>query len=259
MFKNFSRTTLIACILCLSFLSALSLVSAEVTNEGMALYASGDYNKSIEWFQNALLEANEADRAQLLNNIGVSYLALGQLDLAKEKFDEAIKANSSYPYAWINLGVVNGDAGNTDEAIRCYDKAIELDNSVAATVLIKKGGLLTIAGKYDDALSAFKEAESIAEKEDQSALYTGLGAVYYLQKDNVAAEEAFNHAIELDPANAALPYYNLGVMKIDEKKYDEAKTALEQAISSSPSGNKRASQLLVELDKLIANSTSSNS
>ena len=249
--------TSIALIFSLLLLCVLYPVSADNVNEGMDLYNSGEYDKSIDWFENALKTTQGNDRATLLNNIGVSYLALGQPEDAEENFKKALEVNSSYYNALINLGVLYGNAGKYDEAIEYYDKAIKLiPPSDAAIVYIKKGSLLTLTGKYDDALSAFKQAEPNAKKTDQLALYTGLGVIYYINKDSGAAEEAFNRAIESDPSNATIPYYNLGMVKINEKDYVDAKKALEKAVSISPSGMERVNQLIAKLDKLIANSTS---
>ena len=254
--EKYCRLTIISCIFSLLILTALHPVSGEYANEGMDLYAAGEFNKSIDWFENALETTQGSDRAPLLNNIGAAYLALGFVDKAKEQFNEAVTANSSYGVAWINLGVANEKIGKTDEALQNYDKAIEVDAANAGTSLIKKAGLLTVLGKYDDALSVFKMAESEVRDVDQMALYTGMGAVYYLQKNYAESEKAFNQAIDLDPDNAALAYYNLGVLKASEKKYDEAKTALQQAIKISPSGMEIASELLNKLDNLTLNGTS---
>ena len=255
--KNGLLYLIVVFCLVLLILSNILPVSAAYESEGMNLYAEGDYNKSIDWFENILESTTGKDRAPILNNIGVAYLALGEPDLAKEKFEGALEMNSSYFYAWTNLGIINGDAGNTDEAIRCYDKALELvPSSGSAVVLIKKANLLTMIGKYDDALLAYKKAETNMKKSDQLELYTGLGVIYTIQKNFSAAEEAFNRAIKMDPDNAALPYYDLGLMKISNKEYYGAKKAFEQATLISPSNKELISILLKKLDLLIANNSS---
>ena len=80
------------------------------------------------------------------------------------------------------------------------------------------------------------------------------GGVYLKQKNKYGAEQALNHAIELDPANASMAYYNLGVLRTSELKYDEAKAALEQALKINPS-LKMASEELEKVNKSIANNT----
>ena len=253
-----SRLTIIALIFSLLFVSVICPVSAASTSEGTAFLKAGEYQKAVDWFESTLQSAKEADRYLLLNNLGAAYLALGKYDDAKKNFDEAVKANTSYGLAWINLGTVNERINNTNEAINAYDEAIKVDSSHAATAQMRKGSLLTRTGKYEDALSAFKLAEPDAKKSEKLDLYTGIGAVYLLLKDYPNAEKALNQAIEIDPANASMAYYNLGVLKTSEKKYDEAKEALEQSLKINPS-LKLATQALEKLDKIIANSTSTKS
>ena len=244
----------IALIFCFLILLALFPVSAANTSEGMALYKAGKYNQSIDWFQNTLKGVNGTNRAPLLNNIGASNLALKKYDDAKKNFEEAVKANSSYGPAWMNLAKVNEVTKNTEEAIKCYDEAIKVDPTTAAAILIKKGSLLFNLRRYDDALSAYQDAEPIATKKEQQALYISMGGVYLKQKNKYGAEQALNHAIELDPANASMAYYNLGVLRTSELKYDEAKAALEQALKINPS-LKMASEELEKVNKSIANNT----
>lgn len=233
----------------LVMVSSIIPVSAELANEGMDLYAQGEFEKSIEWFENILEKTQGIDRAPHLNNIGAAYLALGRFEDAEDKFNEAVSADPSYWVAWVNLGVTNEKNGNTDGALQSYTKAAEVNSSNAGAALVKKGNLLAILGNYDDARTAFMDAKSTVKDSDIVALYTGLGAVLFLQKDYSAAEEALNQAIQTDPDNAALAYTNLGVLKATQGKTDEARTAFEQAIRIDTSGVTKAADYLKQLNE----------
>lgn len=250
--ENYNRTrpfSYYALICCICIGTVLIPASADFANEGMNLYSTGEFEKSIEWFENELKTAEGTERAPLLNNIGTAYLALNQIDEAEENFNEAVSEDPLYWVAWINLGAVHEEKGNTIEALESYTRAAEISNTDAGFALIKKGGLLTILGRYEEALDAYKLAESVVTGSDIAVLYTGIGAVYSLQQNYSAAEEAFNKAISSDPDNAALAYTNLGVLKAIQGLNEEATEAFEQANRIDPDGETSADEYLRQLDE----------
>ena len=50
-----------------------------------------------------------------------------------------------------------------DEAVACYDRAIEADNSLAIAYL-QKGGLFNRLARYDEALQCYEQALRTQEK-----------------------------------------------------------------------------------------------
>jgi tetratricopeptide (TPR) repeat protein len=53
--------------------------------------------------------------------------------------------------------------GRTDEAIKCYDRAIEANNS-ATIAYLQKGGLFNRLARYDEALQCYEMALRTQEK-----------------------------------------------------------------------------------------------
>ena len=52
---------------------------------------------------------------------------------------------------WYNAGVGHQNSGGYKEAIRCYDRALELDPEYASA-WYNKGTALAYAGRYDEAI-----------------------------------------------------------------------------------------------------------
>jgi tetratricopeptide (TPR) repeat protein len=58
---------------------------------------------------------------------GVALLNLGNYEEAIKCYDKAIEIEPNNAEAWNNKGIVLGRLSNYEEAIACYDKAIELN------------------------------------------------------------------------------------------------------------------------------------
>lgn len=218
-----------------------------VSGSGVDLYQSGDYAGAIVVFQEDLANNSGPSQAPVLNNIGTSYVSLGDLDNAVLYYQRAIEADPSYDRGWINLGVVQEKLGKTDEAISSYDEVGVTDPAVYAEAKVKKGSLLAAVGRYSDALSSFNLAQSGATGPVVVDLYTGIGAVEFLQNNTAAAEEAFLTATTTDPDGAALAYTNLGVLRIIQGRYDEAQSLFETAIRNDKTGQTKAKSYLEKL------------
>ena len=65
--------------------------------------------------------------ADAWNNKGLSLDMLGKPEEAIECYDKAIEMDPADPGAWYNKGNALDDLGKYEEAIKCFDKAIEID------------------------------------------------------------------------------------------------------------------------------------
>lgn len=91
------------------------------------------------------------------------YYKLGDNDKFKQKLEEAINMNPTEPTLHYNVGVMNMEQENIDEAIKCFEKAIELKpdyadayNNIGAAIIEKADPIieemnksLTDFDKYD--------------------------------------------------------------------------------------------------------------
>jgi len=101
-----------------------------------------------------------------------------------------------------------------------------------ARIWFEKGLNLEDQGKLDEALKAYEKAIELDPK--LSNPWNGKGNVFLDQKKYDEALKAYEKAIELDPKSAH-PWNGEGIVFRNLKKYDEALKAYEKAIKLDPS------------------------
>lgn len=107
------------------FQAALALKPAHqalTNNLGRAYYAMGRYDDAIEQFQQAL-RATPSD-PQLSNNLGLALAKAGRYQEALDMF----RNGGGLQKAYNNLGVVYWAAKDHNEAIACFQRALEVDS-----------------------------------------------------------------------------------------------------------------------------------
>ena len=117
---------------------------------------------------------------------------------------EEIKADSSNAIVWNEKGNVHFQAGAYDDAIRAYNKAIELDQlfgwpyaNLALTYLM--------LGKYTEAVLLYqKSIQLLISNKEKAASWNGLGNLYRFLNEYDQAVLAYQTADELDPENAGI-------------------------------------------------------
>ncbi len=98
--------------------------------------------------------------AETLNNKGVVLYDQGKYDEAVKAFDKAIEINPQYEAAWIGKGMTLGSQGKYDEAVKAFDKAIEI-NPQHADAWAGKGFALQLLGQTDKADAAFAKVKEL--------------------------------------------------------------------------------------------------
>jgi tetratricopeptide (TPR) repeat protein len=133
--------------------------------------------------------------------------------------------------AWNNLGNALRDQGKLDEAVACYQKAIDLDpKHVLAHMNL--GSALRFQKKLDEAVAYYKKA--IALDPSFVGPHYNLGNVLWQDlKDHGKAIECFRKAIDADPQFAAA-HNHLGNVLAEQKKLDEAIVCFKKAIALDP-------------------------
>ncbi len=95
-----------------------------------------------------------------LSNKGVSLANLGKLQEAIACFDRALEINPRNAEAWNNKGVSLANLGKPEEAIACYDRALEI-NPRYAGAWNNKGVSLANLGKLQEAIACYDRALEI--------------------------------------------------------------------------------------------------
>ncbi len=151
----------------------------------------------------------------------------------KKKYEEQQKRKqlSGEIQATFKNAVALSDAGNYDEAIAEFNKALE---KLPDEPVIHAGiaNALAKQGKNDEALAAFQKAVSL--NPNDASLYSAMGVLLSTMGKVAESQEAFKKAGALDPGSAAQNFYNIGVTLVNSGKSAEAAEAFKQAIAADP-------------------------
>jgi mannosyltransferase len=156
---------------------------------------------------------------------GQKLFSQGKYNEAIKCFNEAVEINPLYANAWCCEGMALYKLGEYEEAIKALDKAIEV-NPLFAVAWNNKGLILTSQSKYDDAFKCYDRATEI-NPEFALAWYNKGQALYKLGKYNESLQ-AYNKATETDP-KLALAWYNKGIVLKTLGHAAEARTAFDKA------------------------------
>ena len=165
-----------------------------------------------------------------LNNKGVALKNLGKPQEAIACYDRALEINPGYAKVWNNKGAALNDLGKLQEAIDCYDRALEI-NPMDASIWYNKGTALNKLGEYQEAIDCFDKALEI-NPVDASIWYKKGAALDNLSKpqDEMAY---FDRALEINPSDAGA-WNNKGAYLEKLGKHQEAIDAYKNFIKFAP-------------------------
>jgi tetratricopeptide (TPR) repeat protein len=180
--------------------------------KGRELYASKQFDQALEEFK----RASELDPSQhvIYANVAESYKNLKKYDDAIASYNKALEVLSQNPKAdpqtiasyHMNMGIIHGMAGKSEEASAEIKKSAELNPPNASQAYYNLGAILVNSGKSAEAVEAFKKSVE-ANPKNADAQYqlgislTGLASVTPDGKTVPApgTVEAFQKYLELAP------------------------------------------------------------
>ena len=150
--------------------------------------------------------AAATDTALLKTQEGTAALLRGKFDQAVESFDQALKT-PDLPSARLagihsDRGVALWRLGRLEDALKDFNRSIELSNGSAATHN-NRANVLSDLGRYDQAIADLDRAITLAPA--YGAAYNNRGNANFQLGRHQAAVADYKRAIELMPTNA-VPY-----------------------------------------------------
>ncbi|HKQ47075.1 MAG TPA: tetratricopeptide repeat protein [Phycisphaerae bacterium] len=205
--------------------------------------------------------------AEARNNLGHASIQLGRLDDAEAHLQEAIRLVPHYVNAHFNLGLLRERQGRREEAIAEYRMATgfdphfvygylsaseqmakagesaealaELDRGLAALqgrpdaawLYKAKAAIFTGEKKFTEAIPLLERAVSLAPRMAEMHLQLAHALAQAGRLDD--AVDAYQRTLAFDPG-IAQAHYNVGVIRMAQGNFPEARANLEQALRLRP-------------------------
>jgi tetratricopeptide (TPR) repeat protein len=160
------------------------------------------------------------------NNKGNALYELGKYNEAIKCYDKAIEIAPKNSDALMMKGMALNYLGVYDEAIECAEKFIEIEGDHAKALALK-GEALGYKGRYKEAIECAKKAIEIDNNNDYAWFVKGYAVDY--SGDHDTALTCFDKAIEIDPNNADA-LNGKGIALNYKNRYNEAENYFNVAI-----------------------------
>jgi len=198
-------------------------------------------SKQVSYWQNtrSLFEHTVAvtrDNAVAQNDLGVCLLNDGDLAGAEAHLAEAVRIQTNYASALVNLGNCYQMQGRLPEAIAVQQKAVQFQPTAIAHYNL--GFSLMEAGNLEGAESHLRSAVQLYPA--YAKAWYNLGLVEARRHNDAEAAKAFAELLRLQP-DAAVAQLQLGSALARQQKWIEASVHLESGLEALP-GNLEARQ-----------------
>jgi tetratricopeptide (TPR) repeat protein len=201
--------------------------SYELITEANTLVDEKQVEKAIEVYE---MVANDPNYLYAWYNKGVVLGNLGRSQEAIECYDKAIQIDPNYADAWYNKGVILGSLARNLEAIECYDKTIQINPS-DANAWYNKGVALGSLGKNPEAIECYDKTTQIDT--NYYLAWYNKGVTQENLGRSKEAIECYDKTIQINP-NYADAWYNKGLILGRLGRGDEEIACYDKTIQIDP-------------------------
>jgi type IV pilus assembly protein PilF len=175
--------------------------------------------------------AKKKDDASNYNmQLGMAYLNQGDLGLAKEKLDRAVRENPGDPNVHSAMAMLQDRLGHPDQADKEFKTALNLGPR-SPDVLNNYAVYLCRSGRVDEGVKAFEEAAHNALYRTPEAAYTNAGVCLRGAKRDTQAAMSFQRALRIKP-NFAEAAYQLADLDFRRGEVQSARDTIDQFVGS---------------------------
>lgn len=242
-------------------------------NYSLVFSKIGDYNKALEYSQNAFSLAGRLNQkeklADLVREIGNIYFSFGESAIALDFYQKSLeiciesKDEMGMSKAFNNIGRIYSEIGQYSKALESLNRSLEIKNKIdnkigIANTLLNIGTIYFRQKNFSKAIEYFKQSNTYYKAtnftEGISDSYQFLGRSYLETHQYTFSEVYFKNALEI-ASNAHIKpllvsiYYYLSELYSQTKRYDLAYKSLHnhKILTDSIFSESRRS-LLIELD-----------
>lgn len=176
-------------------------------------------------------KADQGDAAELNYQLGARYYRKGDYDLARDRLLLALEQDPKNAFAWSTLGLTYEALGNVRLAEDAYDKAVRVaprDYKIQENYAV----FLCRQGRFDDARRYFDKAIKAPTNDYSEQTYTNAGVCMMQQPDHVAAAEYLRAALDRRP-NHGEALLQMSVLYYETGDHLRARAFLQRYLSSN--------------------------
>ncbi len=186
------------------------------------------HDKAIDFITRAICQ-NDAI-ASFFSNRGAAFKAKGQFPEAIRNYERAIELDPRNPAFIYNLAITLDASGKKEESIEAYRKAIQIKPDYL-DALINLGNLLLERDKIDEATTLCQQVAKQAPGSHRAQF--NLANALSKSDDTSATERAFQRAIQLAPEHLDT-LKNYAVFLTSQQKYEPAISILRKTAILEP-------------------------
>ena len=235
-----SITLLMSIFLFLSFASSCAVENGvkkeekirATENMGISLVREGKLRAGLQHLLDAVKLGSE--NPDLYHELAKVYFDLGEYDLSLANFKKALALRPQFSEALNNMGVLYVKLDELDKALDCFQQAAkDLLYRTPYYAYHNIGSVYYKKGDYSAAIENYKKALSLAP--NYVEVYYDLAAAYEALNQLEDAISAYEKAIQLDPKFWSARF-NLGKLYLRLGREEEAEEELEAVIKADPRG-----------------------
>jgi tetratricopeptide (TPR) repeat protein len=200
------------------------LSSEEYDERAHALYNEGKYDEALAVLREGLALYPQA--VELHVGLGYARLAREEYAWARRSFDDALALDAEHEDALAGLGEVLMKFGQHDQALRTFERTLELGYDDDIELMLQVGRALFREGQIDEAKRYFDTA--VRQTPDNAEAVACVGYTLHRLGDDTGAAEALERALALDEDHVEARIY-LGNLLYDANDYPAALAHLERA------------------------------
>lgn len=190
---------------------------------GQAALSARDYKQAVEYLEQALKEAPQANRIHY--GLALAYRGLGDIEKARTHLEQQgpVGVRVSDPLIDGLRQLIRGDRLHLVQGRKAFD-----------------------AGRFSDAADEFRKA--VAANPNGVPARVNLGAALAQMGDIAGAVEQYQHALRLDSKNATA-HFNLGFLLAKQNQHEQAIIHFQAVLASNPADTESRFGLAQELEK----------
>ena len=198
---------------------------------GDILLRANEFEKAIFSYDKSL--QYDAFNAGSKLNRAICKKELGLLDEAIVDFNAVINQKEHVLNAYLALGEIYLEKGDTVQSITYYNNVIEI-NPYHVNGLVSRGILLYKINRFEAALKDYNKA--IALKPEKEGFYINRALIRYQLNDLNGAMADYDRVIDMDPNNA-LAYFNRGLLRAEIGDHNNALDDISMVLRFEPDNN----------------------